>query len=206
MSTNRKTQMYPRMVIVMLRQPKMNNAEESRSDPYWEFGSFGSTHCHSRNLMNPRRVSELDGSLFAFAQGGPNGIRLVHVTPPIRMRIRKNGTLAEATWTPVEMPLRYDSSPLLIDAAGQSDCPALIQDIRGVHRTSWIAKFASAFRSRRRPIAGVIGAQLLHIYRAWREARTDGIAKHYIDALPFHPPHIPTDTARRRSYRRNVRC
>ena len=100
--------------------------------------------------MNPRRACELDGVQFAFAQGGPNGLRLVHVTPPIRMRILKNRTLAEATWTPVEMPLRYDASPLLVDAAGRSDCPALLQDIRGVRRTSWLAKFASAFRSRRR--------------------------------------------------------
>lgn len=104
------------------------------------------------------------------------------------------------------MPLCYDSSPLLVDAVGRSDCPALLQDIRSVYRTSWLARFASAFRSRRRPIAGVIGEQLLHTYRGWHETRTDRIATHYIDALPFHPPHIPTDTARRRSYRRNVRC
>lgn len=104
------------------------------------------------------------------------------------------------------MPLRYDSSPLLVDAAGQSDCPALLQDIRGVRRTTWLAKFTSAFRSRRHPIAGVIGSELLHVYRAWREAHTDRIATHYIDALPFHPPYIEKDTARRRSYRRNVRC
>lgn len=199
-------QTHPRIIIVMLRQPRVNNAEESRSDPYWEFGSFGSTFCHSRNLMNPRRASELDGAHFAFAQGGPSGIRLVHVTPPIRMRIRKSGTLAEATWTPAEMPLRYDSSPVLVDAAGRSDCPALLQDIRGVRRTTWLAKFASAFRSRRRPIAGVVGAELMHIYRTWREAHTGRIATHYIDALPFHPPHIETDAARRCSYRRKVRC
>ncbi len=206
MSTHSGMEAYPRIVIVMLRQPKMNNAEESRSDPYWEFGSFGSTYCHSRNLLNPRRARELDGAQLAFAQGGPRGIRLVHVTPPIRMHTRRKGTLAEATWSPVEMPLRYDSSPLLVDAVGQSDCPSLLQDIRGVNRTSWLAKFASAFRSRRRPVAGVIGAQLLHTYRTWREAHPDRIATHYIDALPFHPPHVPTDTVRRRSYRRNVRC
>jgi hypothetical protein len=206
MNTDRSEAAFPQVILVMLRQPKMSISEESRSDPYWEFGSFGSTYCHSRNLMNPRRALELNGAQFAFAQGGPAGIRLVHVTPPIRMRIRKKGALAEATWTPAEMPLRYDSSPLLVDAAGQSDCPALLQDIRGVRRSTWLGKFASAFRSRRCPVAGVIGAELLRTYHNWREAHADRIATHYIDALPFHPPHIEADTARRGSYRRNVRC
>lgn len=206
MSADSTDTVYPRIFIVMLRQPRLRDAEEARSDPYWEFGSFGSTYCHSRNLKNPRRAGELDGARFAFAQGGPSGVRLVHVTPPIRIRLRKNGSLAEATWNPAEMPLRYNSSPLLVDAAGRSDCPSLLRDIRGVRRTSWLAKFSSAFRSRRHPVAGVVGAELLGTYRTWRAARTDRIATRYIDALPYHPPYIESDDDRRRSYAGNVRC
>ena len=197
---------YPRVVIVMLRQPKMNNADESRSDPYWEYASFGSTYCHSRNLMHPVRATELNGAHFAFAQGGPSGIRLVHVTPPIRMRLRNKNTLAEATWDPAEMPLRYDSSPVLVDQDGRSDCPSLLKDIQGVRRHTWLAKFSSAFRSRRYPVARVVGAELLSTYRQWREREPLRIAAHYADALPYHPPHVETADERRRSYRRNVRC
>jgi len=206
MRFDRRSDTYPRVVIVMLRQPRLGDGEESRSDPYWEFGSFGSTHCHSRNLMNPHRAGELEGARFAFAQGGPGGIRLVHVTPPIRVRIRKTGSLAEATWSPAEMPLRYDSSPLLVDAAGQSDCPSLLQDIGGVRRATWMAKFSSAFRSRRCSVAGVVGIELIQTYRRWREGHAHRIATRYVDALPYHPPRIETHDERRRSYKRNVRC
>lgn len=205
--TSKRTAASPRcVIIVVLRQPRRGDAEESRSDPYWEFGSFGSTHCHSRNLMNPRRVVELEGAQFAFAQGGPTGFRLVHVTPPIRVRTRRNGSLAEATWTPAEMPLRYDASPLLVDATGQSDCPSLLHDIRSVQRPTWMAKFSSAFRSRRRPVAGIVGAELIETYRRWREDHAHRIAARYVDALPYLPPRIETSNERQRSYKRNVRC
>ena len=38
----------PPVFIVHLRRPKKNDPEEMRSDPFWEFGSFGCTGCHSR--------------------------------------------------------------------------------------------------------------------------------------------------------------
>jgi hypothetical protein len=65
-----------RVIVVHLRQPKRGDPGESRSDPFYEFGSFGCTKCHSRNLMHPRRAHELDGARFAFAQGGRLGFRL----------------------------------------------------------------------------------------------------------------------------------
>ena len=47
------------VVIVCLRQPIKDNPDEKRSDPFWEFGSFGCTGCHSTNLMNPRNANKL---------------------------------------------------------------------------------------------------------------------------------------------------
>jgi len=193
-----------RVIIVMLRRPKRVDPREARSDPYWEFGSFGSTRCHTRNLMNPRRAEELNGARLAFAQGGPEGIRLVHVTSPIRTHVRHKGTYAEARWDPPQMPLRYERAPLLIGATGQTDCPLLIDEIRTVRRTGWVGKFASAFRSRRRPLAGVIGAQLLKVYEATR--RPSSVANSYIDALPYPPPHIENPRERKRRYRANIHC
>jgi hypothetical protein len=94
----------PRVIVVMLRVPK-RTAGESRDDPFWEFGSFGCTGCHRHNLLNPRRSSELRGARFGFVQGGDDGLRLVHVTPPIS--VRSVGDICEAFWSPAEMPLTY---------------------------------------------------------------------------------------------------
>ena len=58
----------PRVIIVMLRQPRLNDPNEMRTDPLWEFGSFGCTGCHRRSLMNPKKLTELNGTRFAFAQ------------------------------------------------------------------------------------------------------------------------------------------
>jgi hypothetical protein len=59
------------VVLVLLRRPNRSNPREMRSDPFWEFGSFGCTGCHTTNLMNIRRADELAGVRFGFAQGGP---------------------------------------------------------------------------------------------------------------------------------------
>jgi hypothetical protein len=50
-----------RVIIVHLRRPKTADPKESRSDPFWEFGSFGITGCHSENLMHPRNSRKLEG-------------------------------------------------------------------------------------------------------------------------------------------------
>ena len=57
--------------IVMLRRPR-KDGKEMRSDPFWEFGSFGITGCHANNIMHPKRCKELEGTRLAFAQGGPD--------------------------------------------------------------------------------------------------------------------------------------
>ena len=177
----------PRVVVVMLRQPRR---DDPRTDPMYEFGSFGCTGCHRRNLMNPRKVEELDGSRLAFAQGGDSEIRLVHVTPPVRMI--HHGACAEATWQPPEMPLAYDSAPLLVDNRGGSDFPVLMEMIDEVRRNTPVARFASKFRSRRKPLPADIGRHVVAAYHGFRR-RGATVAQHYADSLPFPPPRIDQD-------------
>jgi hypothetical protein len=111
----------PKVIVVLLRQPS-TAAAERRDDPFWEFGSFGCTGCHSRNLMNPKRVHELNGARLAFVQGGPLGFRLVHVTSEIW--IEPVGQGCEARWLPGQMPLTYTLGPLVIDNNCNSDVPS----------------------------------------------------------------------------------
>lgn len=66
----------PKVIMVTLRRPNLSVPGEMRTDPLWEFGSFGLTGCHKRNLMNPRNVDILDGARLAFAQGGEDGFKL----------------------------------------------------------------------------------------------------------------------------------
>ncbi len=197
---------FPKIIVVLLRRPRRTDPSESRSDPYWEFGSFGSTYCHSKNLMNPRRALELNGAQLAFAQGGPSGFRLVYVTPPIKVRYRMKGTLVEATWVPGEMPLRYDASPIIVDGDGRSDCPQILREIRDVKRSTWPGRFASAFRTRRYPVAGVVGAELIRVYESRRATHVNQIARTYVEALPYPPPHIESDPERKRRYRSHTEC
>ena len=74
-----------KVIMIILRQPNSNNPMEMRSDPFWEFGSFGCTKCHQRNIMNPEKSKELIGEKFAFAQGGVEGFKLVFLSPPVRI-------------------------------------------------------------------------------------------------------------------------
>jgi hypothetical protein len=118
------------VILVMLRRPRLHDAKERRTDPLWEFGSFGCTKCHRANLMNPKRIGELNGARFGFAQNGPHGIKLVHLTPPIRTL--HHGWFGEAKWSPAEMPLTYASAPTLVDNEGLSDFPLLIDMLSDV--------------------------------------------------------------------------
>ena len=186
-----------RIVIVMLRQPRLDDPNEMRTDPLWEFGSFGCTGCHRKNLMNPQKLTEHNGARFAFAQNGQLGIKLVHVSPPVRML--HHGMFGEVTWEPSAMPLRYDTAPTLVNNFGASDVPTLIHMISDVRRGSPVAQFASKFRSRRQPLPEHVGRELLDVYNRFR-ADGAAVAKGYEDALPFPPPRIDAD--REATYRR----
>ncbi len=171
----------PRIVMVMLRQPDESNPEEARTDPMYEFGSFGLTGCHRRNLLASTRAT---GARFAFAQPGPNEVRLVMLTSPVI--VVRHATVLEATWARPEMPLRFGDGPVLVDNAGNSDVPLLCASIQDGQRSTWVGRFTSAFRSRTKPLKHDIATELVS---AWtRRVETKTPARSYWEALPYPPP------------------
>lgn len=189
----------PDVIIVQLRRPNQSNPRERRSDPYWEFGSFGCTGCHQRNIMNPMRIHEVDGSRIGFAQGGAGEVRLVFLTPPVDVLRHKIG--CELRWKPAKMPLRYESAPLLVDQEGRTDFPALRRLFENVDRSQWVARFSSAFRSRRTPLPPKVGGHIIERYERFEhKLGRNHRCGSYIDAMPSPPPCIEKN--RRLSYDR----
>ena len=187
------------VIIVVLRRPNSYNPHEDRTDPLWEFGSFGCTGCHAKNLMNPCKSHLLGGSMLAFAQGGPGGFKLVHLTPPIA--IRPHGDFAEAKWTPTSMPFKYGKAPLIIKNTGESDFPLLKHYIKDAKCPTWEMRFASKFRSRRNPLDTGVADELIKVFKKKAVSnRPELFASHYVEALPYNPPKI--DNNRRQTYSR----
>ena len=79
-----------KVVFVLLRRPNQKDEKETRPEPFYEFGSFGCTGCHKKNLMNPKKIEQLDGVRLAFAQGGPEGFKLIQLTPPVKSEKHRN--------------------------------------------------------------------------------------------------------------------
>jgi hypothetical protein len=175
-----------------------NGTKESRTDPFWEFGSFGCTRCHIKNLMNPKRIDELEGVRVAFAQGGQDGHRLVYLTPPVRVVRHKDR--CELRWEP-SMPFRYADAPVLAGGDGTSDFPLLAKMLASVNRTTLPAKFSSCFRTRRMPLRDELSREMIRVFDRRRiKAKPTMIAAHYHEALPYLPNRI--DTARAATYQK----
>lgn len=175
------------VIVVFLRRPDLSNLNEMRSDPFWEFGSFGITGCHHRNLMNPAKSDELVRKRLSFVQGGDGEVRLVHVTPPIKVKV--HGLCIEATWDASELPLTYESAPLVVNNRGESDIPGFLDELEFVNRSTLVAKFASKFRSRRRPLEKELGLATIQTFNQFRSRISSPIVR-YTDALPYLPPKI----------------
>lgn len=191
----------PQVIIVLLRRPDPNNENEMRTDPFWEFGSFGCTRCHQRNLMNPKKLHYLEGVKLAFAQGGDKGFRLVYITPAVT--VVHHGDFGEAKWQPVTMPFKYNAAPLLIDNFGYTDFNLLKKYIEGTNRSSWLGKFSSRFRARRTPLEEEVAQEVIKVYdHKVKVASIDSIAATYTDALPYLPPKIDHD--REKTYLRHL--
>jgi len=198
-SSVRSRTVDPPVIVVMLRQPYMNRSTEMRSDPFWEFGSFGLTGCHQRNLMHPKKAALLDGARLAFVQGGKKGSRLVYLTPPVKATPKADRT--EVNWTVGKMPFRYDSAPVVLDSEGFSHIPTLRTMVETCKRNGWMGKFASKFRSRREPLPEAIAHELIGVYEAARRsAARENLATTYEQALPVNPPCI--DRCRLKTYTR----
>jgi hypothetical protein len=192
-----KRVIQPKVIIVHLRRPELGNANEMRTDPFWEFGSFGCTRCHQHNLMNPKKLDLLEEARLAFAQGGGAGFKLVHLTPPID--IIHHGDFGEAKWQPVKMPFKYSEAPILINNSGCTDFPLLKKFIKETNRSSWDAKFSSRFRARRNPLDKEMAEELINVFeKKIIMATFASFASTYVDALPYHPPKI--DRNREQTY------
>jgi hypothetical protein len=180
--------MKNKVIMVHLRQPNLSKHNELRSDPFWEFGSFGCTKCHASNLMNPEKIERVEGACLAFAQGGELGFKLVYLTPPVT--IVKHNLCCEARWETTEkMPFRYDKAPLLVDNDGNTDFPLLLGMLDQVSRETLIGCFSSKFRSRSKPLPLDIAEALVDKYFAVRrQAHESDFAKSYDEALPYSPP------------------
>lgn len=187
------------IVIVVLRQPDTKDPDESRDDPFWEFGSFGCTGCHGHNLMSLGKLVELRGHRLAFVQGGRGEIKLVYLTP--RVDIRYHYHRGEVVWQPTEMPFAFKSAPVLINNDGQSDVPSVLDLLIDVNRSTPCAKFASKFRSRRTPLPTHIAQELTIVYNQFANSKAQR-ARLYVEALPYEPPKIDRD--RRTTYNKHV--
>lgn len=178
-----------KVIIVQLRRPRHNDVNEMRSDPFWEFGSFGCTRCHQRNLMHPNKLDLLAGARLAFAQGGDKGFRLVHLTPLIE--VIHHGDFGEAKWQPAKMPFKYNEAPLLINNFGHTDFPLLRQFVEKTNRSSWESKFSSRFRARRDSLDKEMAQEIIDVFeQKVAVASSNSFASIYVDALPYLPSKI----------------
>src|ERR1039458_3791972 len=97
--------MRTNLFIVFLRKPGNG---DWRSDPFWEFGSFGCTSCHTHNLLNPKEEHVKTGDRLAFVQGGDQGCKLLLITPAVT-RVEHGKRLVELQWDRSAKPFRYFS-------------------------------------------------------------------------------------------------
>ena len=124
--------------------------------------------------MNPKRAHELEGSRLALSKA-------VHSDLGWFMSRRRSGWSLSARVLKLAghqagMPLAYRSAPLVIDNDGKSDINLLAMEIRGMDQIRTpVARFASAFRSRRMPVAGEVGAAIIACYQ--RHCTKERVAK-----------------------------
>jgi hypothetical protein len=139
--------------------------------------------------MNPRKIDMLDGARLAFAQGGPDGFKLVLLTNPIKTI--SHDKFAEVRWSAENKPLKYYQAPLLIKKNG---FPTLRNYIASANRSSWEAKFASKFRSRRKPLDPNIAEEIIQVFDLQVvSGDPDLFISTYVDALPYPPSKIDCD-------------
>jgi len=193
----------PKVYLVHLHRPDSarKNPGEKRDDPFYEFGSFGCTKCHSKNLLHPNHARDLEGARLAFVQGGRLGSRLVFLTPPIT--VKKWAHNCELRWTPAEMPFKYKEEPTLVSNNGYTDFPSVKQFALHAAGGKIEGCFSSRIRSRARPLEPRLAREVVKVYEEKR-AKAAGewpsvIAATYDEALPWKPPKV--DRNRKATYR-----
>jgi hypothetical protein len=143
--------------------------------------------------MHPQNADSVLGSQLAFSQGGPDGFRLVHLTPPIS-EVAIYHDRVEARWNPATMPIRYSFAPVLIDNDGKTQVQSLKRMIKNVRRDTWRGRFASKFRSRKEPLDAKIAEEFRKAYSEIVSGRKKAVlSRTYVDALPYSPPKIENE-------------
>lgn len=186
-----------KIIVVHLRQPNQRDRNEMRSDPFYEFGSFGCTKCHCRNLMSPQRIGELEGARLAFAQGGNDGFRLILLTPPVT--VVEHEDRCELRWQPIAKAFRYNSAPRLVDKSGKTDFLRLERFIKRAGRSTRAAQFSSNFRIRREPLPDDVAECIIEVYERFAEDASR-FAKSYAATMAVDPPCV--DRRRKSTYNR----
>jgi len=194
-----------KVYLVHLRRPDSatKNPDERRDDPFYEFGSFGCTKCHSTNLLHPNHAEDRKGARLAFVQGGRLGSRLVFLTPPIT--IKKWADNCEARWTPAEMPFKYKEAPILVSNDGlvsndnKTGFPLVRRFALQAGGRKIEGRLSSRIRSRVRPLEPKLAREVVKVYEAKRrKAPLSALASTYDNALPWKPP--KTDRKRKATY------
>ncbi len=200
----------PDIYFVHLRRPK--NSGDQRADPFYEFGSFGCTGCHSRNLLHPKNARKLKGARLAFVQGGRLGSHLVLLTPPIvvvkswlKCDKGKWGRICEVKWNPADMPLKYENAPVLVSNDDTSNFPSVMKSVRRTHYRSLVSGLSSLLRSRTGKLDDAMADEVVRVYEKWRRkavARSGIASKYYETMCPV--PQNP-DAKRKATYRSKIR-
>ena len=192
----------PIVFFVHLRRPIRANPNEQRDDPFYEFGSFGCTGCHFRNLLHPNNAKKLEGARLAFVQGGELGSRLVFLTPPITT-VTVGKERCEAKWKPADMPFKYAEAPILVCNDGNSDFALIEQFANEKNGRTVEGRLSSRLRSRTLALSPKLANHVVTVYEQKRDqAPRSAFAKTYVDALPYPPRKI--DDKRKETYDRLV--
>ncbi len=186
-----------KIFIVHLRQPT-NDKNEKRSDPFWEFGSFGLTGCHYHNLLHENNIRKLDGNRLAFAQNGHEGFKLLLLTPPVNVIKNKKGI--EVTWDNKQKPFKYTKAPLIVNNNHETEFQLLYDSVLKANRKTDVAKFSSSFRTRCSSLDTEIANEVFQVFsRKYTKADKKDLISKYTEALPYDPP--CTDNDRKKTYK-----
>jgi hypothetical protein len=162
------------LFAVYLRRP---HGDDPRTDPFWEFNSFGRTGCHASNLLSPRCRIEPAVSSVVFLQGGEGCIRavaLADVSEIVRFTLaardgkpQREGR--ELRWRSIIGPFVFESAPLLIDNRGNSDFKRIVAWLmKGSQRDTPVAGAASKLRARATALDGPMAIEVRDLFARWK--------------------------------------
>ena len=167
-------------------------------------------YLEKRNLMNSKEIKELDGVRLAFAQGGPDGFKLILLTPPVKSEKYRN--CCELKWEPDGAKFfKYKNAPLLIDnkkihERPASDFPAFMKMLQTppVERGTWAQEFSSKFRSKRKQLPNAVALDIIKKYSAFvKSSPKEHFTSDYTETMHEKPP-IP-DNNRKETYQNFIR-